>query len=452
MKANRQRSSSPRRAPGPAGRPLVGSLLDVWRDPLGTFVRAWRDHGDFVRLRFGRLEYLLLSDPDAVRKVLVERTSNYRKLGSPLFKLILGDGLLVSQGDLWQRQRRLARPAFTRERLHAAVPQMAEAAERAVDRWLTLPDGRLDLHREMTNLSFRVVGLTLLGIDLEEETEEFARTARVCRPLIEEHARLMIRLPLWVPTPTNRRFEREVGNLHRLIRRIIARRRAAGDAGQRGDLLSMLMSARDEDASAMDDQQVHDEIVSMLLAGHDTVTSGLTFLFHLLDRHPDAQARLRAEVLEAVGERRVGAADVAQLGSLGRAIEEAMRLYPPIWAFEREAIADDTLGGFAVPAGTRVGFFPYILHRHPAYWDDPDRFDPDRFLRDRSERSRPAYLPFGLGPRTCIGASFAMIEMTVVAATLLRRCTIRLTGGPAALDPGLTLRPRGGMPAQVVHA
>jgi cytochrome P450 len=367
-----------------------------------------------------------------------------------VFKPILGDGLLVSQGELWQRQRRLARPAFARERLHGSVDQMAEAVERAVDRWLALPAGDIDLHREMTSLTFRIVGLTLLGIDLEEETEEFARAARVCRPIIEEHARLMLRLPLWVPTPTNRRFEREVSNLHRLIRRIITRRRSAGDAGRRADLLSTLMSARDDDASAMDDQQLHDEIVSMLLAGHDTVTSGLTFLFHLLDRHPEIQERLRAELFGALGERRVGPKDIDQLGSISRTIEEAMRLYPPIWAFEREAIADDTLGGFAVPAGTRVGFLPYILHRHPAYWDDPDRFDPDRFLRERAERSRPAYLPFGLGPRTCIGAGYAMVEMVVVAATMLRRCSIRVTGGQTALDPGLTLRPRGGMPARVV--
>jgi cytochrome P450 len=440
--------------PGPRGAPFVGSLLEAWKSPLDLFARGLREHGDVVRFKLGPLRYVLLNDTDAVKHVLVDNAKNYTKSRNYNgLKLVVGEGLLTSEGEFWKRQRRLAQPAFHRDRLAGFVDMMAIATGEALERWQPKVGTTFDVHAEMMRLTFHIVGLTLLGANLVDEADAIGHALSIALDFANDYAEAAVRLPPWVPTPKNRRFKRALATLDALVLRVIEERRR--DNREEKDLLGMLMAVKDEEAApgaantGMTDRQLRDEIMTLVLAGHETTANALTFTWYLLSKHPDVARRVKREVDEVLGGRTPGLADLAKLVYTRQVIDESMRLYPPAWAFERQAIEDDEVKGFAIPKGTILGICVYTLHRSVAHWPNPEGFDPDRFAAgadEKSERPRWAYLPFGGGPRMCIGSAFATMEAVLVLAMFVGRYRLDLPAGARLeLVPAVTLRPRGGL-------
>lgn len=430
--------------PGPRGVPILGSILDVWRDPLGFFVRGARDHGDVVQFRFGHYRYVLLNDAEATRHVLIDNAKSYQKSRNyDGLRLVLGNGLVTSEGDFWRRQRKLAQPGFHKQRLKGFADTMAECTEEMLAGWDSSNSGALDLHAEMMALTLRIVGKTLFSTDLAGDAAAVGDAISIGIKHANDYAESVIRMPPWLPTPNNLRFKQAVRVLDGMVLRIIEERRKSGTDGD--DLLGMLMSARDDDGKGMTDQQLRDEVMTLVVAGHETTANALAWTFDLLSRHPDADRSVHAEASAIDG--RIGIDELPRLSYTLRVVQESMRLYPPVWVFEREAIADDVIAGYAIPKGTVVAVSPWSLHRNPRYWENPEGFDPERFLPTAVEaRPRCAYLPFATGPRQCIGNAFAMMELQIVLATVARRFRLSLVpGATSVVDPKVTLRPRDGM-------
>jgi cytochrome P450 len=431
---------------------LSGNIWEAWADPLGLFAQGVREHGHHVRFRFGWLRYHLVNDPASAHRVLVENARGYVKSRNYAgLKILLGQGLLTSEGEHWKRQRRLAQPAFHRQRLAGFAQQMVACANDLMDRWdrELLPRATLfDLHAEMMRLTFRVVGRTLLSKDLDGEARSFGEALNVALRWTNEYVESVVKVPPWVPTPNNLRFRRAASTLEALVDAVVAERRAAGAAAPDGDLLAMLMAAKDEASGlSMSDRQLRDELITLVLAGHETTAASLSFTFGLLARHPAVLRRVRAEALEVLGDRDPTLADLPRMPYAKAVVEESLRLYPPAWVVERDALEPDVVGGHPVDAGATVAVSPYILHRRADLWPDPEGFDPERFLHPDPARPKLAYLPFGAGPRTCIGNAFAMMEMQLVLPMIARRFRLELEpNARLELDPSVTLRPKTGVP------
>lgn len=439
------------RAPGPKGLPLFGSLFPALRDPIGMFLSARETFGDVVRFKFGPFDYHLINDPEVVRHVLVENAEAYTKSRNYVgLRIVLGDGLLLSEGDHWRRQRKLAQPAFHRSKLAGFAEQMSRATRDLLGRWATedAPEP-FDIHREMMRLTFRIVGLTLFSSDVEGDARDVGEAMDVAMWWANDYAESIVRIPPAIPTPANVRFRRAMKTLDAVVYRLIAERREqAKEAGFGEDLLGMLMEAVDETTGErMTDKQLRDEVITMVLAGHETTANLLSWTFLLLSKHPDVEERVREEAQRVLGDRDPELEDVKKLEATRMVIEESLRLYPPAWMFERQATQPDELGGYRIEPGAIVGVCSYVLHRHPRFWDDPERFDPDRFRADRSaSRPRYAYLPFGGGPRTCIGNHFALMEAQILLAMIVREYRIELDPSHRVeLDPLITLRPKRGI-------
>ncbi|MFL5575926.1 MAG: cytochrome P450 [Gemmatimonadaceae bacterium] len=433
--------------PGPARRFPGEFLLTFARDPLPFLTRLAREHGDVAHFTLGPQHMVLLNHPDLIRDVFVTHHRNFRKgRGLERAKRLLGEGLLTSEGDFHLRQRRLAQPAFHRERVAAYGAVMAEYASRAAGRWR---DGEcFDVAREMTRLTLAIVGKTLFDADVEGEapeigaalTEAFEAFTLAVLPFGE----LLERLPL----PRTRRFNRARARLDRTIYRIIAERRAAG--GDRGDLLSMLLLAQDAegDGGTMSDAQLRDEAMTLFLAGHETTANALAWSWYLLARHPEVESRLHAEVDAVLGDVAVpGAEDVARLPYTRMVLAEAMRLYPPAWIVGRRAVGEYRVRDWVLPPRTIVVLSQYVTHRDPRFWPDAERFVPERWTPEaQAARPKFAYFPFGGGPRVCIGEQFAWMEGVLVLATIARRWRLRLAPGQAVSPrPMITLRPHDGI-------
>lgn len=439
-------TTNPQTAPGPHGLPWFGSLFPALRDPISLFLQGRERYGDVVHFRFGPYDYYTVNDPDVVKHVLVDNAKAYTKSRNYLgLKVVLGDGLLTSEGDKWRKQRKLSQPAFHRDRLEGFARTMAQSTRDMLGRWTREGSTAVfDIHHEMMRLTFRIVGLTLFSSDVDGDAKEVGAAMEVAMHWANDYAESLVRVPPFVPTPANLRFKRAMKTIDDVVYRLIRERRQAADKGD--DLLGMLMEATD-DGTAMNDQQLRDEVITMVLAGHETTANLLSWTFRLLSQHPDIERRVREEAVRVLGDREPGLEDVKPLDYTRRVLDEALRLYPPAWMFERQAVEDDVLGGYPIAKGSIVGFCPYVLHRHPGHWENPEGFDPDRFLPERSQkRPRYAYLPFGGGPRTCIGNHFAMMEAQIILAMVLREHRIELDPShPVVLDPVITLRPRHGI-------
>jgi len=445
------------RAPGPRGIPLLGSLFDAWRNPLELLQEGARTHGDVVRFRFGIYHYILVSGLSEIQHVLVKNQKNYIKSRNYQgLKLVLGDGLLTSEGEFWRRQRRLTQPAFHTQRLRGLAATMASLTTDTVARWKALPaDARtLDMHSEMMRLTFRIVGKTLCSSDVEGDAQAIGKAMTIAMQFANDYIEQFQLVPPWLPLPKNLRFHRALKTLDALVYRLIDEHRAQKD--HEGDLLGMLMSVTDEaNGEGMTPRQLRDEVMTLVLAGFETTANALAWSLYLLAKHPEEAQKLEEEAMRVLGGREATFEDLPRLEHTERVLQEAMRLYPPAWCFERQTVEADEIGGYAIPKGTTIAICPYVLHRNPAYWEHPDTFDPDRFLPERStERSRFAYLPFGDGPRICIGKAFAMMEAKIVLATLAGTFRWRLAGADhIEMNPAITLRPKNGMPMTITaHA
>jgi cytochrome P450 len=401
----------------PGRRILLGHTPSMVRRRVG-FTSSLRAHGDIVRIFLGPLETYFLTSPELVNHVLVaEGTSFSKGIIFDRFRPFMGNGLVMSEGDFHLRQRRLMQPAFHGARLAAYADTMVRVTTELTGTWRAGEVRRLDA--DLQRLAITVVGETLFATELGRRAVAEARRSipvvlkagmiRALSPKFLEHVPVV---------PANRRFDRAVERLRRVVQEVITGWRATGE--DCGDLLSMLMLARDPGTGeAMTDHQVHDEVITLLTAGSETSAVALTWLFHELARHPDVERRARAEVDRVLGGRAATFADVAKLDYLRRIVSEILRMYP-IWILMRRALRDVELGGVLLPAGTEVMFSPYSLHFDPRFHEDPDRFDPDRWLPERAARiPKGAYVPFGAGGRQCIGKAFARTEITLVAATVL---------------------------------
>jgi cytochrome P450 len=430
--------------PGPRGGLPFARLAAFRRDPLAYLTGLQRAHGDVVRFRFGPRRLYLLSHPELVQGVLVTRHRNFIKsLALQRARVLLGSGLLTSEGDFHLRQRRLAQPAFHRERVAALGATMAEYAARTGERWRA--GAELDVAREMNRMTLAIAGKTLFGADVEGEAAEVARALDVALEMFRRLTNPLGVVLDRLPVPGTLRMKRARESLDATVYRIIERRRSGGE--DRGDLLSMLLAARDQegDGGGMTDEQLRDEALTLFLAGHETTANALAWTWHLLALHPDAEARLHAEVDSLPAGRLPGAGDVPSLPYTRAVFAESMRLYPPAWTIGREPLADFEAGGFRVRAGAAVLMSPWVVHRDPRWWPDPERFDPDRWTPEaEAAQPRLAYFPFGAGPRKCIGEGFAWLEGVLALATLARRWRLRHVPGARVLPhPTITLRPRG---------
>jgi cytochrome P450 len=437
--------------PGPRSRYPGEIFLAFRRDRLGFLQRLARDCGDVAHIRIGPQHVVLLSHPDHIRDVLVTNKRTFVKgRGVRRMKLLLGDGLLTAEGDKHLRQRRLAQPAFHRQRIAGYARTMVDYARRTAARWRA--GDAVDAHDEMMRLTLAIAGKTLFDADVEAEASEIGDAVTTIIELFNvallPFAELMDHLPLpWV-----RRFRRARERLDRTIYRIIAERRRSG--ADRGDLLSMLMLAADVDGDGggMDDAQLRDEVMTLLLAGHETTANALSWTWDLLARHPEVERRLHEEV-DAVlaapdgGVRAATVDDVSRLPYARMVLAESMRLYPPAWTLGYQTLGEYEVAGYTLPARALVLMSQWVVHRDARFYDDPERFDPERWRPERAaERPRFAYFPFGGGTRQCIGEQFAWTEGVLVLATIARERRLRLRDeAPIVPEPTFTLRPRGGV-------
>jgi cytochrome P450 len=437
--------------PGPRSR-IPGKLLFSFRrNTLGFLQRLAREYGDISQFMVGPQHIFFINHPDYAKDVLVTGQRNFVKgRGLERAKLLLGNGLLTSEGELHRRQRRLAQPAFHRERIASYGDVMAAYAVRARERWR---DGATyDMAQEMMQLTLAVVGKTLFDADIEGEAREIGdaltTTFELLMLAMYPFTELLDRLPL----PSVNRFRRARARLDATIFRMIEERRSEcrdGRCVDRGDLLSMLLLAQDSegDGGGMTDQQLRDEAMTLLVAGHETTANALTWTWYLLSEHPEVEARLHAEVDAALAGSTPRADDVLRLPYARMVLAESMRLYPPAWVLGRRAISDHELDGYLIPARSIVLLSQYIVHRDPRFYPHPERFDPERWTPEaQSARPKFAYFPFGAGPRQCIGEQFAWMEATLVLATIAQRWRLRLVPGHLVEPyPLVTLRPRHGM-------
>jgi cytochrome P450 len=426
---------------------VFSNLAGIRNAPLDFFGDLIKAHGDLSCARMPIGPLYLLNHPDLVRRVLQERPQIYRKgIDFERMKPLLGEGLLTSEDAPWKRQRRLIQPAFHRARLNALGTLMVEEAQR-VDAHLTAQKEPVDLHAAMMELTLVIVGRALFGANLGADAETIGRSLEIMMTSFARRNRsLMALLPIWLPLPTHLRFRRARADLERIVFGIIAARRQ--DTEPHDDLLAMLMQAVDEeDGTGMTDTQLRDEMMTLLLAGHETTANALSWTFMLLAQHPEAERRLHEELDTVLRGAPPTADDVPRLPWVNQVIQESMRLYPPAWAITRKAASEDALRDYPVPTGTLVVFCPYFVHRHPDFWPEADRFDPERFSPERvAERPKFAYFPFGGGPRQCIGNHFALMEATLIVATLLQRRRLALVPDQRIeLNASITLRPNGGL-------
>jgi cytochrome P450 len=428
--------------PGPRGHFLFGHTFRAIGDPLDFPTRCAREYGDLVRLRLGWMVVYLLSHPEHIELVLRGNHRNFRKdRGTRLLAGALGQGLLTSEGDTWRRQRQLAQPAFQLDQIQKYGAVMVAYTERMLQGWKA-GEAR-DVHADMMRLTLDIVARTLFGTSVAGQAETVGRVLDV---VMTYYASVVSLFPWlqWLPTPGNRRYRRAKRDLDAVIYDTIARRRADGPGE---DLLSRLLSLRDEAGQGMTDRQLRDEVVTLFLAGHETTALALSYSFYLLATHPEAEARLSAELSEVLHGRPPTSADVPRLRYTEWVAKESMRLYPPAPSIGREAINDCEIGGYHVPKGTQIGLMQWIVHRDPRWFDGPAAFKPERWDNDLAKRlPRGAYFPFGDGPRICIGNHFAMMETVLILATVLQRYRLELAPGyRLELFPSITLRPKHGV-------
>jgi cytochrome P450 len=431
---------------GPRNLPVLGHLPAFRSKPTRFLMRVAREYGDLPYFRLGGFHVYLLNHPDLVREVLVSRQSNFIKSRAlQRSRILLGEGLLTSEGRQHLRQRRLVQPAFHRDRLAAYAAQMTECGVRLRDGWQA--GATLDISTEMMRLTLAVVGKTLFSADVESEASEIGEALttvlKMFRLLLMPFSEYLEKLPL----PAMRRFEQARNRLDETIYGLIRQRRASGEDS--GDLLSMLLLAQDEegDGDGMTDQQVRDEALTLFLAGHETTANALTWTWYLLSQNPDCERRLHREIDSALAERAPVFADLPNLRYTEMVLAEAMRLYPPAWAIGRMAKAAFELNGVEIGAGSICIASPYVMHRDPRWFPDPERFDPERWTPEaRDARPKFAYFPFGGGARVCIGERFAWMEGVLLIATLAQQWQLRLDPGQRVEPlPLITLRAKYGM-------
>ena len=436
--------------PGPRARYPWQFLVTLATDKLALFGGMARN-GDVSQITIGPQRVALLSHPDDIQTMLVTKQRSFVKgRALEVSKVLLGEGLLTSEGEQHLRQRRLIQPAFHRDRLASYGDGMTTLAERQQRSWQ--PNEQLDIHEEMMRVTLAIAGRTLFDADVEGDAHDVAEALELSLRMFNHAILPMGALFELAPIPWVRELHRARRRMDALIHRLIVERRA--EERDRGDLLSMLINARDGegDHTGMSDRQLRDELITLMLAAHETTANALTWTWYLLSEHPAVESALHAELASVLGGRAPTAADVPALSYTRQVLAESMRLFPPAWAVERRAIEDVEIGGYTIAKGTVVLACQYFVHRDPRWWSHPEQFRPERWEETARDRPRFAYFPFGAGTRICIGEHFAWMEGILVLATIAQRWRLRYeSAAPPVPQPLVTLRPKNGMPMRAVR-
>ncbi|MCB9453142.1 MAG: cytochrome P450 [Anaerolineaceae bacterium] len=440
--------------PGPP--PIKGAiaqlrfLSDLTKDFMGFLVKNHELYGDIFQFQIGNMRQYVITDPDLIHQVLVAQAAKFQKDSDYTdtkrgLARFLGNGLLTSNGDFWKRQRRLVAPSLHARRIEAYADTMVNYALDTVNSWQD--HARLDISEEMRRLTMRIVGKTLFNADVVDDVEDVATAMEVIQHYFVE-GRAML-LPTWVPTPAERKARQARRALDEISYRLIQDWKTTRE--DRGDLLSMLLMAEDEDRKHMTDEQARDELVTLFLAGHETTANALNWTWYLLAQNPEVEAKLHAELDTALAGQPPTLADLKRLPYTEMVVKESLRLYPPAFGFSRVAMEDLEIGGYFVPKDTVVAITSFITHHSPQWWDEPEAFQPERFTpENEAAQQRYAYVPFGGGPRVCIGNSFAMMEAQLLLATIASRYQLRLQSGQVVeMLPLITLNPKDGLPMTV---
>jgi cytochrome P450 len=423
--------------------------LRMLREPLTFLQDMARRYGDITHFQVGTIHSYVLNHPNLIREVLVTKGKSFRKWERQkrVFRKIDGNGLINSEGDFWLRQRRLIQKAFQHRRFGRYADTAVELTRLRLERWTA--GAAINLEQEMSHLSLEIAGQTLFGVNLGDQAAWLGETAEVLRQTFIREFLAVVPLPDWLPLPSKLRMRRAIRDLDAFITGIIRDRRASGQ--DKGDLLSMLLLAVDEqgDGTGMTDRQARDEAVTLFNASHDSTSAALAWTCYFIARDPAVQGRLRDEVDTVLGGRAATLEDLPRLAFADRVVKESLRLVPPTPVLiNREAVAEVEVGGYRLPPGSLFILSPYVTQRDPRWFPEPERFDPDRFGPGRVENiPEYAYFPFGAGPHVCIGNTFAMMEITLVVATLVQRFHLELMPGQENLEPDLkvSLRPKGGV-------
>jgi cytochrome P450 len=435
--------------PAPAGDGIAGNLIDLGRDPLG-FLTKCRGYGDIVPLRLGLTSSCVLTNPDYIEQVLKNRDTFIKSRGFRVLKTLLGEGLLTAEGESWFSQRRLAQPMFHQSRIDNYGNIMVEYTDRMLQNW---HDGEThDVHADMMRLTLEIVMKCIFDASVDTgEAQSIAHALDVAMNWFDSKRRQNFLVWEWFPRPENVRYHQAIAKMDAAIYGLIASRRQQPD--ERGhDLLSMLMSARDEDTGQqMDDKLLRDEVATLMLAGHETTANALSWTLMLLSQHPDVRQKLAAELQQVLAGRLPSIADLGSLHYTNQIIKESMRLYPPVAIFGREAAVDTTIGDYEIPQGTLITISQWVMHRHPKYFTDPDAFQPERWTAAfEKQLPRGVYIPFGDGPRVCIGKGFAQMEAVLLLATIAQRFELDLDPDFEIVpQPSITLRPATGIRASL---
>ncbi len=437
-------------APGPSGYVLF-QMSQLQSQPLEYLGGMWREYGDLVRLRvMPGLNIFLSTHPDHAEYVLSMNAANYEKpdLFLKPMGLVQGQGLFTSEGEFWQKHRRLMQPAFHQRQLVRLHGVMWKCVESLLREWEEKPAGEIiDIAAQMKRLTLKIVGLALFSVDISDESNQLSQALRTGVEYVYGRLTAPLSLPVWVPTQPNRQFRQAKATIDSVVLKIIQDRRQAPDQGD--DLLSMLMSATDEETGkGMSDFELLNEIITLFNAGHDTTATSLAWTWYLLGLHPEVAENMRSEVDTVLQGGEPTFEKLPKLEYTRRVFDESLRLCPPgMGLAPRAALEDDEIGGYAIPKGSILNIAFYFTLRHPDFWQNPERFDPDRFLPERvTNRPKYAYMPWGAGPHVCIGKSFAVMESVMILSAIAQRFQVSLVSKqPIEIDPRFTLRPKGGV-------
>ncbi len=436
--------SHPLVPPGPKGEPLIGNARAFVQEPLEYLRRCAKEYGDVMQIRLGTTAIYMVSHPDLIEQVLVTHNKKYSKSRfTQRRKSLFGNGLIFSEGDFWLRQRRLMQPAFHQKRIVSYGAAMVTLSQRLSESW---KDGQeLSIQEEMMQLSLEIVTRTLFD---SETTGDVHRIGKALDVLIEQVSAAAVRplqYPDWIPTPGNRQYNAALSELNTIIRQIISEQRQKASDG--ADLLSTLLHIQDEDGSRMTDKQLRDEVVNLYIAGHETVAMALSYTWRLLAMHPEIEEKLAAELESVLGGRLPTIEDLPCLAYTEQIVNEALRLYPPVWGVFRDCQEADELGGYVIKPGTVVLLSSWVVHHDVRFYTEPEAFWPERWEKQAvQQRPRYAYFPFGGGQRFCIGNIFALVEARLILATLAQKWRFTLVPDrPFELVPSITIRPKYGI-------
>lgn len=432
----------------PGAVPLFGHLGTFKKRPLETMAGWWRQHGDALRFRLGPKTFYLFSHPDLAEDILVKQADRFVKVYNPRrphgLALVLGNGLVTSSGEIWKRHRRIIQPIFHRSRMAAMADRMAQVGEQRVAAWKGREGDTIDIAAEMMQLALEVISQTMFTTSMTQHIDRISHALQVSIKYAFDSFSNPLFLPLWVPTARNREFHSEMRFMDGLMYGLLAERRRSG--AHHDDLLDLLLQARDEETGeGLSDQELRDEALTIFAAGHETTANALAWTWYLLATHPEAKALFHEEVDRVLQGRTPNADDLQHLPYTRAVFDESLRLYPPAPAVHRKASTNTTVGGVSLPEGAFVLVGTYNLHRHPDFWTNPEQFWPERWLNGERPSNRYAYMPFGAGPRTCVGLHFASVEGPLLLALIGRRYDLQLAQKTVEPHLMVTLRPKGGI-------